>query len=90
MAAFISHLKIGMKIIMEYTQQTNLLCVAQMSELYMKVKLKYPLLFWLLCLRQKNVIKHSPLGKHVGNSTSWPLLLSDLLCRDASVDSPHL
>ena len=36
-ALFSSQLKAGMEIIMEYTQQIKLLCVARVSDLYMKV-----------------------------------------------------
>lgn len=88
-AAFIFQLKIGMKIIIRHTQ-IKLLCVAQVSDLYMKVNKRKMFTFILDIIfktNKKNVIKHSPLGKYVRSSTSLPLLLSDLLCRDVSLDS---
>lgn len=92
-AAFLFfQLKVGMEISIKHTQQIKPLCIAQVSDLYMKVNKVEISTFMLDVIfetNRTNVIKHSPLRKHTGNSASLPLLLSDLLCRAASVDSLH-
>lgn len=82
-----------MEVIIEHIQQIQLLCVAQVSDLDMKVNKLETSAFSLdviLETNRTNVIKHSLLGEHIDNSASPLLLLSDLLCRAASVNSLYL